>query len=191
MFLDLVAEQAVEVHGYALMGNHYHLLIYAPSGGLSEAMRRVGSEYTLNFNRRHRRDGALFRGRFRSSQITSDDYLLAVSRYIHRNPLEAGIAASNISAPWTSCRWFYGADNAPEWLHTQQVLDIAGGRDAYIHYVEHDNSFAQHVARQLDRPRPPLILGSPLDSAAQIPPTAIAPEPDDAERKHAATVSGR
>lgn len=158
-FLDLVAEQDVEIHGYALMGNHYHLLIHTPTGGLSEAMRRIGGEYTLNFNRRHGRDGALFRGRFHSSRIASDSYLLAVSRYVHRNPLEAGLVRSNVAAKWTSCRAFYGLGQTPEWLHTSYMLDLAGGPAAYADYVENRQRFADHVTRQLDRSRPPQVLG--------------------------------
>ncbi len=77
---DLAATFAVEVHAYCLMGNHYHLLIHTPRGILSGAMRHLNSLYTQRYNRFHRTDGPLFRGRFKAIVIDADTYLAVVSR---------------------------------------------------------------------------------------------------------------
>lgn len=78
---------SVEVLGYVLMGNHFHLLIHTPQGNLSEFMRHFNISYTSAFNRRHKRCGHLYQGRYKAFLIDADKYLLAVSRYIHLNPI--------------------------------------------------------------------------------------------------------
>ncbi|WP_395159643.1 transposase [Ilumatobacter sp.] len=76
-----------EVLAYCLMDNHFHLLLHCQSGGLSDAMQRLGSAYTRHVNDRVGRDGPLFRGRFHSRLIGDVRYLANVVRYIHRNAL--------------------------------------------------------------------------------------------------------
>mgnify|MGYP003940702759 CR=1 FL=1 len=71
------------------MGNHYHLLIRIPRSNLSRAMRHINGVYTQRYNRRMKTDGSLFRGRYKTIVIDASRYLLQVSRYIHRNPIEA------------------------------------------------------------------------------------------------------
>ena len=94
-FLDTVAEAhqrwAIEVFAYSLMRNHYHLCLRTPKGNLSRVMRHIDGIYTQRFNRRHGRDGTLFRGRYKAILVDADEYLLAVVRYIHLNAVEAGI----------------------------------------------------------------------------------------------------
>lgn len=79
--------QAV-VHGFVLMSNHYHLLVETPLGNLSEFMRHFNITYTSYFNRRHRRVGHLFQGRYKSVLVEKDAYLAMVSMYIHLNPVK-------------------------------------------------------------------------------------------------------
>ena len=78
----------IEVHSYCLMTNHYHLLIKTPDANLGRAMKHINGLYTQYFNRAHNTDGALFRGRYKAVLVDADNYLLHVSRYIHRNPIE-------------------------------------------------------------------------------------------------------
>ena len=77
----------LRLHGYVLMSNHYHLLVETPRGGLSRALRYLNGVYTQAFNRRHRRVGHLFQGRYKAILVDKDAYLLELSRYIHLNPL--------------------------------------------------------------------------------------------------------
>ncbi len=78
---------SVEVLGYVLMRNHFHLLVQTPEGNLSEFMRHLNISYTSAFNRRHQRCGHLYQGRYKAFLIDTEHYLLAVSRYVHLNPI--------------------------------------------------------------------------------------------------------
>ena len=90
------AEEAVAVHAYVLMTNPVHLLMTAPhDDGVPAVMKRVAQRYVQRVNRTYHRTGGLFEGRFRSSLIEADGYLLACQRYIELNP----VRASMVSAP--------------------------------------------------------------------------------------------
>jgi putative transposase len=82
---------ALQVHAYCLLGNHYHLMLFSEKGQLSDGMRFLSARFTQRINYRDNRDGPLFRGRFASVPIKDDAHLVCVSRYIHRNPVEAGL----------------------------------------------------------------------------------------------------
>jgi putative transposase len=88
---DAVHKYGVILHAYALMGNHYHLLVETPKANLSAFAHAVNSTYTTYFNIKRKRSGHLFQGRYKSIVIEKDPYLLELSRYIHLNPVRAGI----------------------------------------------------------------------------------------------------
>ncbi len=77
------------LHAYVLMTNHYHLIIETPEANLSKAMHHITSSYTMYVNKKRKRSGHLFQGRFKSIVVDKDSYLLALSRYIHLNPVRA------------------------------------------------------------------------------------------------------
>lgn len=107
-------EQAVVLHAYVLMDNHVHLLLTPGDGAaLSRLMQRLGTWYAGWFNHRHGRTGALWEGRFRSSPIDSDAYLLACMRYIERNPVRAGMVQQAEDYPWSSARHHLGLEVNP------------------------------------------------------------------------------
>lgn len=135
--LEHVCERhRVEIHSYCLMGNHYHLLVRCPEGTLSQALQYLGSVYTQRFNRKHGTDGALFRGRFLSKAIETEQYLLAVARYIPRNPLPIVGDQRFDSYTWSSHRAYIGLEQRPHWLKTSTVLDMFGNRiDRYQSFV--------------------------------------------------------
>lgn len=107
LFLHLLhgafVKHHVALHAYVLMGNHIHLLA-TPSThhGLANAMRAQGNCYVQAFNQRHERSGPLWQGRFHSSMVDSDAYLLSVYRYIELNPVRAGLVAAAEDHPWSS-----------------------------------------------------------------------------------------
>ncbi len=111
--LDLLAEQAkkfqVEIHAYVLMGNHFHLLATPQmQDGLPLMMQAVGRSYVRYFNRQHQRSGTLWEGRYRSTIVQSERYLLACMAYIDLNPVRAGMVAQALDYPWSSCAHHLG-----------------------------------------------------------------------------------
>jgi len=128
-FLSLLAREVregrIELHGYSLMPNHFHLLVRSPRGELSEAMRRIQYRYARRFNRTRKRDGPLFRGRFKSRWIDSLRYRRNVMGYIHDNPVAAGIVANRSDYRWSSAHaWKDG--RPPRWLAQGWVRDELG-----------------------------------------------------------------
>ena len=95
----------IALHAYVLMGNHIHLLATPTTPlGLANAMRVQGNNYVQAFNQRHGRSGPLWQGRFHSSMIDTDAYLLSVYRYIERNPVRAGMVTAAEDHPWSSAQ---------------------------------------------------------------------------------------
>jgi REP-associated tyrosine transposase len=95
----------ISLHAYVLMGNHVHLLATSQAvGAISDAMRWSGQCYVQAFNRRHRRTGTLWEGRFKSCLVDSNAYLLEVYRYIELNPVRAALVDSPECYPWSSVR---------------------------------------------------------------------------------------
>ncbi len=118
-FLALVARairrREIEVHAYSVLTTHYHLLVRSPQGLLSEGMRRVQNEYVRWFNRRRRRDGPLFRGRFHSKPVASLTYRRMLVRYIDQNAPQARLVQSAEHYPYGSAV-HYATHQGPPWL---------------------------------------------------------------------------
>ena len=104
----------VALHAYVLMDNHVHLLAtpVLPCG-LASAMRALGTAYVQAFNQRHGRSGPLWQGRYHSSLVDNDAYLLAVHRYIELNPVRAGLVSSPEQARWSSVHGTLGLRRDP------------------------------------------------------------------------------
>jgi len=83
----------IDVIAYCLMPNHYHFLVYLRTDNLSRPMQRFSLSYTKALNKRYERVGSLFQGRFKAVAVDSDEYVLHLSRYIHLNPVLAGLVA--------------------------------------------------------------------------------------------------
>lgn len=100
---DAAAQHAIAIHAYVLMPNHVHLLVTPQEqAGLSRFMQALGRRYVRWFNDRHGRTGTLWEGRFRSTVIEADRYLLACMRYIELNPVRAGLCAEPAQYRWSS-----------------------------------------------------------------------------------------
>ncbi len=165
LFLDLLGELdttfRTETHAYCLLDTHYHLLLRTPEGNLSRAMRHLNGLYTQRYNRLTRSDGPVFRGRYKSLLVDSDGYLLQVSRYIHRNAVEAGIAKHAERYRWSSYPGYAGIGRRPEWLRLDEVLGAVGGRQArarYRRYVE--DGMDEETKRFYEQKRLGPIIGS-------------------------------
>ncbi len=90
------------LYGYCLMDNHIHLLIKEGAEPIGKVMKRIGVSYVLWYNRKYERCGPLFQDRFKSEVVESDEYLLTALRYIHQNPLKAGIIENIAMYRWSS-----------------------------------------------------------------------------------------
>ena len=105
----------IQVVSFCILTNHYHLLVRSPVGEISLAMQIALSDYVRSFNRRHSRDGRLFRGPFGSKVIWSLRYLATLIRYVDFNPVLAHMVGSPAEHPHGSARTYLGAEG-PDWL---------------------------------------------------------------------------
>ena len=111
--LGLIGENAhkfqVDIHSYVLMTNHFHLLVTPQTeSGLPQMMQAVGRSYVRYFNNLHGRSGTLWEGRYRSTLIQTDRYLLACMAYIDLNPVRAGLLSDVREYPWSSHAFYVG-----------------------------------------------------------------------------------
>lgn len=149
MFLNLLKECHlmfnVTISAYCLMDNHYHLLLSTPEANLPRVMRHLNGIYTQLFNRSLKRDGSLFRGRYKAKLIDEDCYQLIVSRYIHLNPVEASLVSHPGEYKWSSYRAYIGLEATPDWLTTNIILNQLASVKSLSHvknyrdYVEEKN----------------------------------------------------
>jgi REP element-mobilizing transposase RayT len=175
-FLETVEEAvtrfAVVVHAYCLMSNHYHLLLQTPRANLSAAAGWLQTTYSVRFNRRHRRSGHLFQGRFKAHLVEEDAYAMELVKYIHLNPVRPRNKRKPIPAErkgelrryrWSSHRAYAGLDrkHLPAWLclewlghfgHTRRVARTAYGGQI-------DAMFGQVIRSPWEDLRHGLVLG--------------------------------
>ncbi|MEM7015743.1 MAG: transposase [Pseudomonadota bacterium] len=137
-FLSLLAEASsrfnAEWHAYCLMGNHYHLMLRTPEANLQRIMRHINGLYTQYYNRSERRDGPLFRGRYKAILVEAPTYWARLSRYIHRNPLDAGLVDDLIDYPWSSYPAYIDRQPIPDWLECNYILSSLATSDVHVHY---------------------------------------------------------
>ncbi|HUG63921.1 MAG TPA: transposase [Gaiellaceae bacterium] len=109
---------------YCLLDTHVHLLIGTPRANLSQGMQWLLGPYAQNFNARHEREGHLFRGRFYSKPIRSQNHLVSALIYIALNPVRAGIADQPETWSWSSYSATVGRGDAPEFLDVAAALEL-------------------------------------------------------------------
>jgi putative transposase len=114
----------LDLHGYCLMGTHFHLLARSAHGTLSAGLHQLSTRFSQQSNSRHGRDGPLFRARFRSKLIETDAQLISTLRYIHRNPVDAGLVEKAVAWPWSSAPAYCGRIVVPGWLVTSKLIEI-------------------------------------------------------------------
>ena len=128
----------VVVHVYCLMPNHYHLILETPLGNLSKMMHSLITSYTVYFNKKHKRPGHLFQGRFKAILIEAVDYARELSRYIHLNPVKAGIVKRPELFAWSSYGFYQGRTLPESWIETAAFLKLFGDDPAESRIAYHD-----------------------------------------------------
>ncbi len=139
----LVDETATSIFAWCLIPNHFHLLLRSGPAGLSPFMRRLQTGYAVSFNKRHRRVGHIFQNRYKSIVVEEDRYLLQLVRYLHLNPLRAGLVKDLRALeafPWSGHSVLLGRREAA-WQDTRYVLgqfgrDVERARVAYGRFVK-------------------------------------------------------
>ncbi len=131
LFLDCLtlacATTQMDTLAYCLMDNHFHLLVRSRNANLSEFLKQLSGRFTRVVNDRISRDGPLFRGRANSIMIKDDAQLLRTMRYIHLNPVAAGLCRSPERWQWSSARCYVGLEEVPPWLDVKQIHDMFAG----------------------------------------------------------------
>ena len=120
----------LSLHAWCLMDNHYHLLTDCHKSDiemLSTAMRNLNSLYAGFFNKRHGRVGHLFQDRFKSEPVDTDEYFLSLLRYIHQNPMKAGLVPS-CAYPWSS---FNGYLTSPWLVDNEPAASLFDGVEEF------------------------------------------------------------
>jgi REP element-mobilizing transposase RayT len=165
-FVELLMESVelwnFRIAAYCLMPNHYHLVVQTPDANLSRCMRHINGIYTQRFNRSHRCDGQLFRGRYKSIVVDADNYLLQLVRYIHRNPIRSGIVERMDSYKWSSHRGYLSRGKKWDWLHRGFVLsmlskDTKQQQRLYKEFMVEEDS--EEISQVFEQNKLPSILG--------------------------------
>lgn len=153
----------VRIYVYCLMDNHLHLLLETPRGNLSRFMQSVLTGYTVYFNLRHRTSGHVLQGRYGAQLVQGDNYLLAVSRYIHQNPIHTReIRQYDRKAKrlylrayrWSSYRGYTDDRRRNELVEYGPILSLVHGPkrewpETYRSYVESELSEADEKLKQM------------------------------------------
>jgi putative transposase len=173
-FLDTLEEMidqfGVRLHAYCLMANHYHLLVETPRANLSQAVGWLQVTYTVRFNRRHRRSGHLFQGRFKAQLVEADAYAQGLVLYVHLNPVRPQRKTEALTPQragelqryrWSSHRAYAGLARRPPWLRADWLTYWGRGDDARAAYRRQvAQAFGKPAASPWDELRGGLVLGS-------------------------------
>jgi len=152
----------VQVLSYCLMSNHYHLLLKTPEANLGRIMRHINGVYTQRYNRLNKTDGPLFRGRYKAICVESDSYQLQLSRYIHRNPIEAKLVDILEDYSWSSYPDFISNKKSPKWLYRDEIFNQMGGQPknkaSYKSFVE--RGIDEKIKQFYSKENTPAYMGS-------------------------------
>ena len=131
----------LEFMAFVLMPNHVHLLLRQNEANLHEAMRELFLGYAQRHNKKYERKGHLFGGRYRQAVCLDESYFLAVSLYIHLNPVKGGLAMQPIDYRWSSCKLFTESSIGESFVSPEEILQLLSkdpqeARDIYCMMLE-------------------------------------------------------
>ena len=188
-FLDTIGlykdKSGYELYAYCLMGNHIHLLIREGDEDLGNAFRRIGAAYVYWYNWKYNRCGHLFQDRFKSEAVETDAYLLTVLRYIHQNPLKAGMVKKTEEYQWSSYHEYVGkaelcdteyalkafSEERPLALNRFQKFHLKVGADNCLEYSDkrlNDTEAAEVICRLTGDSSPQSLQRSGKEERSRI-----------------------
>ncbi len=139
----LALKSKIHILAYCLMPNHYHFLIkQTQDEGVTEFMHRLNTSYTMYFNLNNKRTGRLFEYTFKAKTVSSDELLLHLSRYIHLNPVIAGIVEKPNEWRWSSYQEYFDIESHPI-CEINEILSYFSSRDDYKQFISDQISYAK------------------------------------------------
>ncbi|KAB3527514.1 transposase [Alkaliphilus serpentinus] len=120
---DYKDKRGYKVYGYCLMGNHIHIILHEIEEGIEIVMKSIGASYVYWYNWKYNRSGHLFQDRYKSEPIEDEGYLLTALRYIHQNPLKAGITDNIEDFQWSSYREYVNKEEIVDTDYILKMLD--------------------------------------------------------------------
>ena len=122
---ELYKSEGLIAHSYCLMSNHFHFFLETPFGNLSKILHRLKTKYAIYFNLKYERCGHLFQNRFQAKLVETEIYANVLAKYIHLNPIEAGLVEDPADWQWSSYPSYLGQTKKRNFLHTDLVLNMA------------------------------------------------------------------
>jgi len=120
---EKASEEKSDIYAYCLMDNHIHLLLHEDGANIARLMKRINVSFVYYFNKKYKRVGHLFQDRYKSEVVDNEEYLLAAVRYIHNNPVKAGIVSSPEEYWWSSYYDYINTKKRNE-LITYKILNL-------------------------------------------------------------------
>ena len=152
-FLQILSQSietyGIILHSFVLMNNHWHLLAQTPLGNLGEFMRHFNITYTSHYNRRHKRVGHLYQGRYKSFLVELDSYLSQVSRYIHLNPVKVSAIKRVKGKKQFDYLWNYTWSSLPGYVNKAKRYDFVDYETVLAEYGGDTRSGRQQYRKQI------------------------------------------
>ncbi len=146
-----------KIHAFCLMTNHIHLIIEVGEMTLSKIVQNIAFRYTQRINKRKKRVGHLFQGRYKAKLVENERYFLELGRYIHLNPFDAKIVENSVDYPWSSFRDYLGKTTT-KWLTTEKTFDVL-----HSQFLENNITYEKFVSTGINPEKPCLGFTSTGD----------------------------
>lgn len=176
-FLEILSEckkiSGFELYGYCLMRNHLHLLIREGKEELGHIFRRIGTRYAYWYNRKYNRVGHLFQDRFKSEPVDDEGYYLTVLRYIHQNPVRAGLCKTLDGYKWSSYGDYVGKQGITDINFTLELISM----EDFIKYMNEETREKCIDYESGKKELPDKELARILAEKYKMPPTKLKDEP--------------
>ena len=141
IIIEQKEQQRIKIYGYCMMDNHVHLIIQEETDDISTLVKRISSSYVYWYNKKHERVGPLFQERFKSECVENDGYFISVLRYIHQNPVKAGIVKTVDKYKWSSYDNYIKEIDHIDYKYGLSFFsqNTSGSKSEFIKYMAEEN----------------------------------------------------